>query len=88
MSEGCAEAALLLMWASWESWPWRHESKRAEPIPSQLQYLGEQGLPIAGDVSESTREYEPERAGPTAHLSCSGVDEEAVVSFSLLSHHL
>lgn len=88
MSEDCAEAALLLTWPSWESWPWRHVSKRAEPTPSRLQYLGEQDLHIAGDVSESTGECEPGRAGPTAHLLCSGIEEEAMFSVSLLSHYL
>lgn len=68
MSEGCAEAALRLTWASWENWPWRRESKRAEPTPSQLQYLEEQDLHIAGVVSEPAGEYEPGRACPTAHL--------------------
>lgn len=41
MSEGRVELALLLTWTSWESWPWGCESRRAEPMPRQLQDQGE-----------------------------------------------
>jgi hypothetical protein len=27
--------------ALWESWPWGHESRRADPSPSHMQYCGE-----------------------------------------------
>ena len=57
-------------------------------MPNQLQYLGEQDLHVAGAVSEPTGVYAHGRAGPVAHLPCSGVDEEAIFSFSLLSHRL
>jgi hypothetical protein len=48
MSEGCAELVPPLTWASWESWPWVYESRRADSARSQLQYSGEQALHIAG----------------------------------------
>ena len=37
MCKSCAELALPITWASWESWLWEHESKRANPTLSQLQ---------------------------------------------------
>jgi hypothetical protein len=42
MSEGCVELDPPLTSASWESWPWGPECRKAAPAPSQLQYLGEQ----------------------------------------------
>lgn len=42
VSEDWAERAPPLTWALWDSWPWIHDSRRADPTPSQLQYLGEQ----------------------------------------------
>lgn len=43
---------------------------------------------IAGVVSEPSGEHEHGRAAPTAHLPCSGMDEETIFSLSLLSHRL
>ena len=34
MSEDCVELAPPLTWASWESWPWGHESRRANLTPT------------------------------------------------------
>lgn len=31
MFKDYAELAPLFIWASWESWLWRHESKRTDP---------------------------------------------------------
>lgn len=55
---GLCKLALLLTWASWESWAWRHEGRRAEPTPSQLQCLEEQDLHTAEVVSEPTGDYD------------------------------
>lgn len=55
--QGLCRLALLLTWASWESWAWSHESESVDPTPSQLQYLGEQDLNTAGVMSEPAREY-------------------------------
>ena len=52
MSEGCAELAPPLNWASWESWTWGHKSRRADPVTSQLQYVEEQTTQIVGVVGE------------------------------------
>ena len=50
--ESCAELAPPHPWALWESWPWKQESGGANPNLSQLQYLGEWALYIAGVMGE------------------------------------
>ena len=83
MSERCAELALPLTWALWEIWPWEHESRRAAPVPTQLQCLGERAPYIAGILGEPAQ-CECGRA----HLPCAGVDVGESASSPLVLHHL
>lgn len=87
MSESCAELALLLTWALWESWPWGHENRRADPAPTQLRCLGERAPHIAGVLGEPAQ-CECGKAGPTAHLPGAGVDVGEKASSPLVLHHL
>ena len=43
-AEGCAGLVPPLNWASWETWAWRHESRRADPTPRQLPSTWERSL--------------------------------------------
>lgn len=58
MSEGYAELAPTLAWASWKSWLWEHDSKGANPSLHQLQYSGDQPPYVAEVASLWTRGYE------------------------------
>lgn len=49
MSEG---EAPQLTWTLWKIFPWRCENRRADPIPSKLQYSGEKALHFAGVVGK------------------------------------
>lgn len=51
MSGCCVELSRPLIWASWESWPWVHENRRAGEL-TQLQYPGD-GLSTLWVLQES-----------------------------------
>jgi hypothetical protein len=58
MSEGYAQQVQPLTLVSWESWPWKHESRRGDHASSQLQYSGSGGQPcslLAGVGGEPPR---------------------------------
>lgn len=70
MSEGWAGLAPPLIWASREIWPWDHDSRRANPTPSQLQYSNIQNF--QGNRSPAC---ECGNAGPDTHLPHGGIDK-------------
>lgn len=71
------------IWSRWESWPWGLKSRKAAPVPYQLQHLGRTGhAPRLGRTLELTLLVEGE-PGPKlwartsvsiTHLSSGGMD--------------
>lgn len=96
MSEGCVELALA--WASWDSWPWGHESRRADPTPSKLQYPGECSVHdpgstvelalVVGVVGDLAPRVCTWRAGPASLFPSGGMDEGEMPSTPLALSHL
>ena len=82
--EGCEELATLFIWSSWESWRWGHESRRADPTSSQLQF--------SRDWPELQTSYPEdtsmEKTGATTTLQCGDVNKREIPSSPLTRYHL
>jgi hypothetical protein len=63
------ELALLLTWATWESWPWGHENGRAFPAPHWLQHVRVGPAHGLGSTVElALRMCESRKAGPAPYI--------------------
>lgn len=73
MYEGSTEQVAPITSALWESWPGGYECRRADPVPTQLQDLGEWAQHTEGVVEPQG--CERGKAGSTTCLVCGNVSE-------------